>query len=109
MARSGACSLIASLSMFAGEPKTRVAKVSNVPLSTSKEFLSVLFARAFHIKRESDQSEEEEAKKAKEAAENDGAKAESSTAEKKEEKDDEDKEENNEEEEEEELVGEFNG
>ena len=94
MARSGACSLIASLSMFAGEPKTRVAKVSGVPPSTSKEFLSVLFARAFHIKRESDQSEAEEAKKAKEAAENDGAKAESNTAEKKEEKDDEDKEEN---------------
>ncbi|KAK7111909.1 hypothetical protein V1264_011460 [Littorina saxatilis] len=92
-----------------GEPASRIATVSEVPVSTSKEFLNVLFARAYHIKRESDESEAEEAKKAKEADENDESKAESSaTAEKKEEKDDdEDKDENNEEEEE--LVGEFNG
>ena len=93
----------------AGEATSRVAKVSNVPLDTSKDFLKVLFARAFLVKQESDQSEEE-AKKAKEATENDEPKAESSTAVKTEEKDDQDEDkEENKEEAEEELVGEFNG
>ena len=88
--------------MFAGEPTTRVAKVSQVPLSTSKEFLNVLFARAFHIRRESDESEA----KAVEAMKNAKSEEKSKSAEGKDEE--EDKEENNDEDEEE-LVGEFNG
>lgn len=84
-----------------GDPNTRVAKVSDVPLSTSKEFLNILFARAFQIKRESDESEEA-AKKANQAE------AKSKDTNNGEDKDDEDKDESNEEDEDE-LVGEFNG
>ncbi|XP_076458929.1 uncharacterized protein LOC143292484 [Babylonia areolata] len=87
-----------------GDATTRVAKVSDVPLDTSKEFLKVLFARAFNVKRESDQSEEE-AMKPKEANEKDEAKEESSSGDKTEEKDEEEENEDQEEE----LVGEFNG
>ncbi|XP_076440032.1 uncharacterized protein LOC143279772 [Babylonia areolata] len=84
-----------------GDPSTRVAKVSDVPLSTTKELLNVLFARAFHIKRESDESEEAD-KKASEAD------AKSKETNNEDDKDDEEKDESNEEDEEE-LVGEFNG
>ncbi|KAL8565052.1 hypothetical protein ACOMHN_003428 [Nucella lapillus] len=82
-----------------GDPSTRVAKVSEVPLSTSKEFLNVLFARAFHIKRESDESEAAAAKKVIEASEK--------SQETNNEEDKEDEKEESEEEDQE--IGEFNG
>lgn len=45
---SGICRLNAY--HVTGEPATRIAKVTNVPTGTSKEFLSVVFARAYRVK-----------------------------------------------------------
>lgn len=96
----------------AGEIDSRIAKVSNVPLGVSKDLLTVVFARAFQIKRETDKSGEEE-KESKEKADKAGS------SEKQAENGDEKKEVINEENtaeekeeniaEDEELDGEFNG
>nr|KAG5709495.1 hypothetical protein BaRGS_023177 [Batillaria attramentaria] len=49
-----------------GEPATRIVKVSNVPVGTSKDFLSVVFARAYRVKMDTVMSPAD-AKKAKAA------------------------------------------
>ena len=58
-----------SCPLFAGTPSACIAKVSNVPVNTSQELLSTVFARAFRVKMMSDENEAEEARKAKEAGE----------------------------------------